>query len=376
MQGYIPGIIQDELTQERLYLIGLAQIAHLRGKTVEILLRHFKSFKSIWLAPEKELKRLPELPTNFADNFLKIRNEVEPGTLVDKLQSQGIRALTILDYDYPDNLKQIYDPPLVLYYQGIWEMEELHTMGIVGSRRTTVYGERMAEKFGRELAEAGFVIISGMARGVDSYAHRGCLEVGGKTIAVLGSGLDVIYPKENIKLAENIKRTGILLTEYPLGTPPLAINFPARNRIIAGLSLGVLVVEAAVKSGALITADFAMEVGREVFAIPGPITSPNSEGTNNLIKQGAKLVGQVGDILEEFGFAQKLTSAKIEKSLKDLTPDEKIIYDALSWNPLRVEELVKQTSWTPSKVQTILTLLELHGVVEQKVGRQFIRKDL
>lgn len=376
MQEAFRGFETEKINEERAYLTALAQIPHLRVKIVDILLKQFKTFKGLWEASRKELEQLPELPGKFVDNFFQIRGTIEPLALIGELQKKGVEVLTLMDHKYPGKLKQIYDPPLVLYYQGNWNIEELHIIGIVGSRRTTVYGEKIAEKFGKELAEAGFVIVSGMARGVDSHAHRGCLEAGGKTIAVLGSGLDVIYPRENAKLAENIKINGVLLTEYPLGTPPLAINFPARNRIIAGLSLGILVVEAAARSGALITADFAMEVGRDVFAIPGPITSPNSEGTNNLIKQGAKLVGQVGDILEEYGSALKLTSALKEKPLNNLTNDERLIYEALSLSPLRVEEIAKKTGWTPSKIQTILTLLELHGVIEQRAGRQFVRKDL
>ncbi len=375
MQESFKGFVAEEIDDERAYLISLSQIPGLRLKTVDFLLKHFKSFKGLWGATRKELEQFVDLPANFIDSFFRIKDAGDSKDLMGRLYKENIGILTLLDSKYPTSLKQIYDPPLVLYYQGSLDMEEEFMIGIVGSRRTTVYGEKVAEKFGRELAKAGFTIISGMARGVDSYAHKGCLDVKGKTIAVLGSGLDITYPRENAKLADEIKSTGVLLTEYPLGTPPLAANFPARNRIIAGLSLGVLVVEAAIKSGALITADFAMEAGKDVFAVPGPITSPNSEGTNNLIKQGAKLVSQAGDILEEYGFANNLTPAQPENFFKNLTPDEDLIYETLSFTPLRVEEIARETGWPPSKVQTILTLLELQGVVEQRVGKQFVKKN-
>ncbi|MFA5536075.1 MAG: DNA-processing protein DprA [Bacillota bacterium] len=374
MQESFNGFETEKTAEERIYLVGLSQIPGLRLKTVELLLKYFKNFKALWGATRKDLEQLTDLPAHFMDNFFKIKNSEDPFAIVGKLRRKNVQVLTLLDSSYPGSLRQIYDPPLVLYYQGNWSQKDEHMLGIVGSRRTTVYGEKIAEKFGRELADAGFTIVSGMARGVDSYAHKGCLNAKGKTIAVLGSGLDVIYPKENAKLADEIKSTGLLLTEYPLGTPPLAINFPARNRIIAGLSLGILVIEAAIKSGALITADFAMELGKEVFAVPGPITSPNSEGTNSLIKQGAKLVSQVGDILEEYGFSNKLMPDQTGSFLKKLSPDESLIYELLGYNALRVEEIAKQTGWSLSKIQTILTLLELQGLVEQRPGKQFIRK--
>lgn len=362
--------------QERDYLIGLKYIPGLGAKTIQSLMQHFHSAEYLWHVSEKELRLYPKLSQSFIDSFLYHRSKLILEDVLERLIEKGIGTTTILDDDYPVILRQIHDPPPVLFYLGQWGNGDDRGFGIVGSRKATVYGQKVAHRFGRELAEAGFVIVSGMARGVDSYAHRGCLEAGGRTIAVLGSGLDVVYPRENRKLAEQITETGILLTEFVPGTAPLPHNFPARNRIIAGLSLGILVVEAGAKSGALITADFALEQGKDVFAVPGPITSPNSKGTHHLIKQGAKLVDQVGDILEEYHVGESTFHPEVQDTMLLLTPDEQAVYDILDWSPRRVEELIEKTGWAPGKMQTVLTLLELHGLVEQLPGRQFIRKSL
>lgn len=209
------------------------------------------------------------------------------------------RTLSLLDKDYPANLKYIYDPPSILYIKGNILPEDTIAVAVVGSRRATYYGLKNAENLGFQLAAGGITIISGLARGVDSAAHRGALKARGRTIAVLGSGLNKIYPRENEELVEEIAQNGAVISEFALDTPPLRQNFPRRNRIISGLSLGVVVVEAAKRSGALITANFALEQGREVFALPGKIDSFTSKGTHDLIKQGAKLVESIEDIIEE-----------------------------------------------------------------------------
>lgn len=362
--------------EDRDYLIGLRYIPGVGAKTFNILLSHFHTAQNIWQATYRQLKDLDGLGDKFIEEFVEKRDSLKLEAILENLAKKNIKTTTVLDEDYPANLRLIYDPPPVLFYQGQWDHNDSQAFAIVGSRRATVYGRKVAEQFSSELAKNGFVIVSGLARGIDSAAHQGCLTAGGRTIAVLGSGSDVIYPRENIKLAEQIKENGIIVTEYPPGTPPWKGNFPARNRIIAGLSLGVLIVEAAVKSGALITADFALESGREVFAIPGPITSPNSKGTNNLIKQGAKLVDQVGDILEEFSIPEEDAVSFEQPNLFKMTPDEQAIYDCLSWEPLRIEELIEKTGWTASKVQTVLTFLELNGLIEQLPGRQIIKKSV
>lgn len=362
--------------EDRDYLIGLRFIPGVGVKTLNLLLNHFHTAQNIWQATYKQLKELAVLGDKFIEEFITQRDALNLELILENLAKKNIKTTTVLDQDYPANLRLICDPPPVLFYQGRWSEQDSQALAIVGSRRATVYGRKVAEQFGREMAANGFVIVSGLARGIDSAAHQGCLAAGGRTIAVLGSGSDVIYPRENVRLAEQIKENGIIITEYPPGTPPLKGNFPARNRIIAGLSLGVLIVEAAVKSGALITADFALESGREVFAVPGPIMSPNSQGTNNLIKQGAKLVDQAGDILEEFAILEANTVPFEQLNLFKMTPDEQVIYECLGWEPVRIEELIVKTGWTASKVQTVLTLLELNGLIEQLPGRQIIKKSV
>lgn len=362
--------------EDRYYLIGLRHIPGVGAKTVNLLLEHFRTAQSAWHATYRQLKSINELGDRFVERFVAARDAVNLEAVLDNLVRKNIQTVTILDREYPASLRLIYDPPPVLFYQGRWHDRDDRALAVVGARRATVYGKKVAEKFGRELAQAGFVIVSGMARGIDSAAHQGCLAANGRTIAVLGSGLDVIYPRENIKLAEQIKEKGLVMTEYPPGTQPLKGNFPARNRIIAGLSLGVLIVEAAVQSGALITADFALEFGREVFAVPGPITSPNSRGTHNLIKQGAKLVEEVADILEEFMLPVHNPPLPGAQSPLSLAPEEQAVYQLLSLEPVSIETLVEKTGWTARKVQAVLTMLELNGVIEQVPGRQFIKKSI
>lgn len=364
--------------KDRDYLIGLQHIEGLGPRTLNLLLRHFGKVETIWHLGRKQLESETNLKASFIEHFIERKKGLNLDRILENLEKKEIKTVTILDDDYPPNLREIYDPPSVIFYQGEWQVNDSRALGIVGSRRATVYGKKVAEKFGGDLASAGFTVVSGLARGIDSAAHRGCLASSGRTIAVLGSGVDVIYPRENAKLSMEIKEKGVLLSEFVPGSTPKPGNFPARNRIIAGLSLGVLIVEAAARSGALITADFALESGRDVYAIPGPIVSPNSKGTNNLIKQGAKLVDQVGDILEEFDLGNdKKEKSNVPKDRElDLTADEKLIFNALSWEPIGIEEIIQSTQWAPSQVQTALTLLELKGLVEQVPGKQFVRKNI
>lgn len=361
--------------QDRDYLIGLRHIPGVGAKTIRLLLDCFHTAEKAWQAGYQELKQVGELGDGFIERFLRARDALALENVLENLTRRDIRTVTILDREYPASLRLIYDPPPVLFYQGRWE-EERPALAIVGSRRATIYGRKVAEKFGRELAQAGFVIVSGLARGIDSAAHEGCLAAQGRTIAVLGSGIDVIYPRENVPLAERIKENGLVITEYPPGTQPHKGHFPARNRIIAGLSMGVLIVEAAAQSGALITADLALEYGREVFAVPGPITSPNSRGTHCLIKQGAKLVDDIGDILEEFMLPAVAAPAAGENETVALSPEEQALYRHLGWEPVSLETLVEKTGWEASQVQAVLTMLELNGLIEQIPGRQFIKRSL
>src|ERR1700723_3260740 len=299
-------------------------------------------------------------------------------------QAAGCKLLTWDEPEYPARLREIYDPPPLLYVLGKIELLNRHVISMVGSRRPTPYGNQMAERLARDLAARGLVIASGFARGVDASAHRGALSSPtGATIGVLGCGVDVVYPKENKKIFEEMLQRGAIITEFPMGTFPAPQNFPIRNRIIAGMALGVLVIEGAQYSGSLITARLAMEFGREVYGVPGNATQPTSFGPNQLIKQGAKLVTSWEDVIEELPTpirAELLpveTATSEERALlveKDLAPAEGTLYHLLGPDEARhVDDLVELSGLTSSEVLAALFDLELKGVVRQLPGKQFLK---
>ncbi len=300
----------------------------------------------------------------------------------------AIRKITPNDPEYPKNLKNIHRPPKQLYVNGTLEERDEIAVAIVGSRRASMYGLEMSEKLAFELALRGVTVVSGMARGVDSAAHRGALKAKGRTIAVMGSGHNDIYPPENKELYAEIVKCGAVLTEYENDMPSLPQHFPARNRIISGLSLGVVVVEAARNSGALITAGFAAEQGREVFAIPGRISSTTSAGTNDLIRDGARLVQSADDIMEELklcemkptaGEKAEETDGKIGRMTKayiynSLTEDERTVYTALSDDPVYIDDIIATTGMEPAKASKVLLNLQLKKLIREVPGKQYIRK--
>lgn len=298
-----------------------------------------------------------------------------------------IRKITVDDAEYPKILKTLHRPPKALYLNGSFKEEDDFAVAIVGSRRASMYGLEMGEKLGYDLALRGVTVVSGMARGIDSAAHRGALRANGRTIAVMGSGHGHIYPPENKKLYERIAESGAVISEFENDVKPLAQNFPIRNRIISGLALGIVVVEAAKDSGALITADFALEQGREVFAVPGKISSVTSEGTHELIKDGARLVQNAEDIMEELGLHEVEPERGGEKALREekiskkvnryiynsLTDDERKVYKILSDEPLYIDDLVKESKVELSKAPKVLLALELKRLIKELPGKQFIR---
>lgn len=319
-------------------------------------------------------------------NLAKIEQEkqkIDPDKEWDLLQKNNIKVITLPEVEYPHLLKNIYNPPPVIYYQGdfINIMKEAKGIAIVGSRKATFYGRKIAREIAGQLAKSGFIVISGLARGIDTNAHLGALDVSGKTIAVLGSGLDRIYPSENKNIAYSIMEKGAIITEFPLFTKPEKNNFPRRNRIISGLALGTLVVEATEKSGALITADYALEQGREVFAIPGSIHSPLSTGCHNLIKQGAKLVNSYQDILEEWpeqnrSLVEKeiMGNRKQECDITDhLTDYERELLKYISIEPLHIDEITELSALPFSKVSETLLSLELKNFIREIEGKRYIR---
>jgi len=299
----------------------------------------------------------------------------------DEMDRAAERNITLLSWDdprYPPLLKNIHDPPVVLYVLGNPELLNCKGIGIVGSRAATHYGRNIAEQLANSLARHDFTIISGMALGIDTAAHKGALSAGGRTIAVLGCGLDIVYPPGNHQLYKDIAASGALVSEYPLGTIPDNFRFPARNRIISGLSLGVVVVEAANRSGSLITAGHALEQGREVFAVPGRIDSVKSAGSHTLLQQGAKLVHSVNDIVEEFSLtatlkhpAKNRPEAVEREFLEQLNQEEAALFKYLDAYPRTIDELVRESGLTPQKTNELLLLLELKGVVESLPGNSY-----
>jgi len=333
--------------------------------------------------PQNILEAQPEKLTAISGIGPKIAGQVHSLTKEDLdkelalVKKLGLKVLTPDGQGYPLNLKNIPDPPIVLYVKGAIIEEDMYSIGIVGSRRASFYGLANAEKFASCLSEKGFTIVSGMARGIDSAAHRGALKTGGRTLAVIGSGFNHLYPQENRELAEEISQSGAVISEFPMDTLPLKQNFPRRNRVISGLSLGVLVVEAAKNSGALITADFALEQGREVFALPGKVDAATSFGTNGLIKQGAKLVSDAQEILEEFDPAvlniDRNNTGQDAVSRPKMSSDEHRLYDLLSDQPISLDEMAEKTDLRIQNLSTLLLGLQLKKLIRQLPGKQFVR---
>ena len=275
------------------------------------------------------------------------------------------RILTVADADYPQALLNIPDPPLLLYVKGRLDLLNTASLAIVGSRNATTQGLRNAEAFAKSASEAGLSVVSGLAQGIDAAAHRGGLQAAGASVAVVGTGLDKVYPASNRELAHQLAQQGCIVSEFPLGTPPLPANFPRRNRIISGLSLGCLVVEASLQSGSLITARMALEQGRDVFAIPGSIHSPQSKGCHSLIKQGAKLVESAQDILEELGYRSPPIAADLST--------EHPLFDHLGFDPVDTETLARRSGLTIAELSAILLRLELEGAIAPLPGGRYQR---
>ena len=289
---------------------------------------------------------------------------------------EGVSIITLLDEEYPYNLKKIFDPPLVLYVKGALKREDAFSIAVVGSRRATFYGLSNASRFAGELIQHGFTVVSGMARGIDTYAHLGAIKARGRTIAFMGSGFNNIYPQENKKLSVDIAANGAVITEFPMDTPPLKQNFPRRNRLISGMSLGVVVVEAGRNSGALITADMALEQGKDVFCLPGQIDSAASFGTNELIQQGAKLVCSIEDILEEVPVPVQRPAAASPRLKIQLAPsrqDEMMLYDIISDQGVSFDELLEDTGMSLPGLAHLLLKLELGRFIRREPGNRYLR---
>lgn len=333
---------------------------------------YFKSMEEAWQANASEFKEAG-LEEEIIGKIIEKRKDISPEKEFEKIEKEGIKIITVKDDCYPNRLKEIHSAPALLYAKGEIKKDEL-ALAVVGSRKVSSYGRQVASQLARELAQAGITIVSGMALGIDGIAHRECIKQKTRTIAVLGGGIDAnsIYPFSNRQVAQEIIANGAVISEYPIGTPPLKQHFPARNRIISGLSLGVLVVEAAESSGTLITVKFALEQNREVFAVPGNIYSKTSEGTNNLIKLGAKLVSKTQDILEELNLDSMVEFQKAREIIPDNKEEELILKNLSPSEPIHIDQLAKKIQMNVNAASSLLTLMEIKGKVKNVGGMRYI----
>ena len=357
-------------TDELKYWVAFSGIAGVGRVRITRLKEYFGNLHDAWKAPQGKLI-LAGLDTRSIDALLAARSRLSLDDEMEKLERFGVKVLVYEDLPYPAALKEIYDYPPVLYVKGNLPSQDQPCLAVIGTRRPTIYGRQVTEEIVTDLVRSGITIVSGLARGIDSVAHRAALDAGGRTVAVFASGLDIIYPGENARLAQAIIERGALLSEHPLGVKPRPESFPLRNRIMSGLSLGVLVVEAGERSGALITAHQAVEQDREVFAIPGSILSPASQGTNHLIQEGAKLVRNSEDILQELNLAITVQQAEI-KEFSPVDVAESVILKQLSSEPNHIDEICRRSGLTTPQVSSTLVMLELKGVVRQVGNMNYV----
>jgi len=345
------------------YWVGFSIIPGIGRVKLSQLENYFGSLEDAWKATPIDLKHAG-LDSGSIHAITSWQPKISLEAEMEKLDRYGVKILSYHNPDYPSRLKQIYDYPPLLYVRGSLLPEDEWCLAVVGTRRATVYGRQVTEEIVADLARSKITIVSGLARGIDSVAHHSALDAGGRSLAVFACGLDIVYPSENANLARSIIHQGAVVSEYPLGTRPRADNFPRRNRIMSGISLGVLVVEAGETSGAMITARLALEQNREVFAIPGSILSPASSGTNHLIQEGAKLVRDYTDILEELN----LTAVARQIEMKEVLPPsdtEALLLKQLSAEPTHIDEVCRSSGLPISIVSSTLTMMELKGLVKQ-----------
>ncbi|MBS3784615.1 MAG: DNA-processing protein DprA [Anaerolineae bacterium] len=352
------------------YWVGFNKVRGIGPLRLRTLLETYGSIEQAWNASAEQLKDIG-LDSRSIRNLMKARSQLDLDRELERIEAVGAHVLTWESPGYPRLLLETDAPPAVLYIKGELKEDDAWAVAVVGTRRASTYGREVTRRLAGTLARNGITIVSGLARGIDGVAHQAALEAGGRTIAVFGCGIDQIYPPEHRKLASQIPEHGALVSDYPLGTPPEGRNFPPRNRIISGLSLGVLVTNAGKSSGALITADFAAEQGRDVFAVPGSILTQGSIGTNTLIQDGAKLVTQADDVLEELN----LTMVVEQTAAREVLPEdetEAALLQRLSAEPTHVDELQQQSGLSISQVTSTLAMMELKGMVRQVGGMKYV----
>lgn len=367
------------------YLMWLTRLDGINLKKKQDILDYYKTAKDFFYLPNSEILYFCDKHKINAKIILELKNEVYIEKYVDELKKYRVQFISKENSAYPSNLKNISDAPLGFYMLGKMPDNNTNKVGVIGARKCTQYGAMNAYKFGKELGENDIVVVSGMAIGIDSMAHKGAIDGKGKTIAVLGCGLDTIYPPTNKNLRDEIIENGCVISEFPIGTPPYPANFPIRNRIISGISDAIIVVESAKKSGTLITVGQALEQGKDVFAIPGNINSVMSEGTNNLIKECAFPLTSIDDILLNLKTYHKYDKNdisnktedrqnKIEQNIENiLAPEEKIVYACITDSPISIDEIILRADTTTQTVQYALTMLELKGYIQKLAGQKYIK---
>lgn len=365
----------SSINEEDFYYLALSTVKDIGNITAKKLLAVYKSPKALFDAPEVALSKIGDVGDKRAKAIKTFSEWKQVENHIKTIISKGAWLLKITDERYPKSLREIDDSPFLLYCLGEYKKEDSIAVAIVGSRRMSDYGRKVTSQIARELSSAGVTVVSGFARGIDTIAHKSALEAGGRTVAILGSGIDIIYPSENKALFDKIIKSGCVMSEFSPNTPPDKFNFPKRNRIISGISLGVLVVEATMNSGSLITAQYALEQNKEVFAVPGNITNALSQGTNSLIKKGAKLIQRTEDIIEEL-LPQLKGMIKDNKSSTDrleINHKEDAILKNLEDEPMHIDDIVRKTGLPPEELLTTLLGLELKGLIRQKEGKRFLK---
>lgn len=363
------------------FWLALTYVRDIGPAAIKRLLAAFKSPDMVFKAKLSEIRDVLNIRESQANNIIEFDSWDRVEKEIQKIKKHNIRIITFDDDEYPESLRQIDAPPMLLYSKGLLNADDKYSVAIVGSRMMTEYGKRVAEKIASELAGYGLTVVSGMARGIDTVSHKGALNAGGRSIAVLGCGLDRPYPHENIELFRTLSKSGCVLSEFPMEMPPNKENFPRRNRIISGLSLGVIVIEATKESGSLITANYALEQNKEIFAVPGNITSKNSQGTNELIKKGAKLVQGIDDILEELhphltgmkGYSLKLLSQRTVTAnpVPEISDEEKKVLNALGSNPVHIDTISRSLNLASNRLLAVLLDLEMKSLIKQTEGKKF-----
>ncbi len=358
------------MTNERNYWLALNMVKGIGAVRFRGLLDRFGSAQDAWTASPAQLREAG-LGESIIANFMDAQKKIEPGSILADLEKYNVKALTWDDEDYPRRLRELDQAPPVLYYRGELLPTDEWAVAVVGTRRITHYGQQVAEELGAFLGRNGITVVSGLAKGVDALAHQAAIKAGGRTIAVLAHGLDQVYPPDNRGLGEEVVANGALISDYGIGTPPDAANFPPRNRIISGLSLAVVIVEAGVESGALITAGFAAEQGREVFSVPGNIYSPASKGTNLLIQKGAHPLVQFEDLLETLNL-EMMGEQKNARLVLPADATEARLFELLGQEPLHVNEIGALAELPIEQVSSTLALMELKGLVRQVGGMNYV----